>query len=67
MQNGTICNVVLDRGFGFVRTDGGEDCFFHVKDLVDMDFDATLQERRVKFEIVNGDRGPRAKAVQPVE
>jgi cold shock CspA family protein len=64
----TVCSVVFDKGFGFIRGTGGEgDLFFHCKDLIDLEFDATLNERRVKFDVVNTGRGLRAKNIQPAE
>lgn len=64
MYQGTICNVVQDRGFGFINLPGQPDVFFHANDLVDLAFDETLQERRVRFEIVQTEKGNRAKCVQ---
>ena len=29
MPNGTIKRLVRDRGFGFIRDDGGQEWFFH--------------------------------------
>lgn len=67
MHEGTIKNVVLEKGFGFVAERGGPDRFFHVNDLIDLEFDHRLIERRVKFDAVDAPKGPRAKCVQPAE
>jgi CspA family cold shock protein len=66
MENGTIANVRDDRGYGFLRSDG-VDYFFHRNDLVGLEFDQQLVERRVTFNIVESGRGPRAANIQPAE
>lgn len=64
---GTIKRVKIDSGFGFIaRGEGLEDVFFHVCDLApDLDWDETLTERHVRFEIVETAKGPRAANVRP--
>jgi CspA family cold shock protein len=57
-----------DRGFGFIRpSGGGDEVFFHATDLVGLDFDPLLYERRVRFDIVDSPKGPRAANVQAAE
>ena len=47
---------------------GGPDAFFHRTDLAEgLEFDATLIERRVQFEVTEGEKGPRATDVRPAE
>ena len=65
MYSGTICSVRSDRGFGFISSTGQPDVFFHVSDLVGLEFDDTLKERRVEFGIVDSPKGPRAANVRP--
>lgn len=66
MQTGTIVTVRDDKGYGFIRPIGqDDDVFFHASDLIDgLEFDATLQERRVEFETFDSGRGLRAKNVR---
>lgn len=64
MYEGIVCNIVSARGFGFIATTGQPDCFFHMHDLVGLDFDETLRERRVRYDIVTTSKGPRAANVQ---
>lgn len=65
---GTIRNVVLPRGFGFLRPDGEDkDIFFHCGALdSSLTWDETLTERRVKFGREQSPRGERATNVRPV-
>jgi cold shock CspA family protein len=51
-------------GFGFISAPGQPDVFFHASDLMDLAFDETLQERRVRFQIVTIEKGSRAKCIQ---
>jgi cold shock CspA family protein len=67
MENGTVCNLQLERGFGFIRTALTNDVFFHCKSLNDLDFDETLLERRVSFEMTSTQLGPRAVDVRAAE
>jgi cold shock CspA family protein len=68
MHSGTVVCVHEDRGFFFIHEQTGQpDIFGHAKDLVGMPFDGTLYERRVKFDVIETDKGPRAKNIQAEE
>lgn len=64
---GVIVKVVVDRGFGFVeRDEGGGDIFFHVRCLSpQLTFDATLQEQRVSFNVIEREKGKMATDIRP--
>lgn len=50
---GTVKSLILGKGFGFVRRGNGlEDLFFHVRDLVNLEWDERLQELPVSFDVV---------------
>lgn len=65
MYEGVITNLTLDRGFGFIEANGRRDIFFHCKDLVDMEWTEQLTEQRVRFDISQTPKGPRAANVRP--
>jgi CspA family cold shock protein len=66
-MTGTVRKVVVDRGFGFIRAEDGRDLFFHIKQTdPGLPFDDTLQERRVQFETVASEKGPKAINVRAV-
>ena len=65
MKTGIVKNIVLDRGFGFIGSPGQRDIFFHCSQLVALDFDEQLLERRVSFEVATTEKGPRAINVRP--
>ena len=68
-MKGTVKAVVIDRGFGFITpSDGSDDVFFHVNDLdPGLDWDDTLIERRVTFDMASSVKGPRAANVRPMD
>jgi CspA family cold shock protein len=62
MQTGKIARI-MDKGFGFISSEGSEkDLFFHMND-VDGDFDSLREGDVVSFEIVDGPKGPAAANV----
>jgi cold shock CspA family protein len=63
MQEGYIDRLMLGRGFGFIRAIGHPDIFFNIAELVDLEWDETLLERRVRFYMVSTERGLKAQQV----
>jgi CspA family cold shock protein len=66
-MQGTICAIKTTGGFGFIARPDGEDIFFHASDLINLVFEERLLEQRVQFEIVDTERGPRARNVRPAD
>lgn len=55
-------------GFGFIaHPDVRDGVFFHARDLVSLAFDDRIVGQRVTYELVDGDRGPRASNVRPAD
>ena len=63
MSTGTIKRLVRDRGFGFIRDDGGQEWFFH-RSSVQGDFDQLNEGQRVQFDEEPSAKGPRAGNVR---
>ncbi|RJP75102.1 MAG: cold-shock protein [Candidatus Zixiibacteriota bacterium] len=66
MSQGTVKWFNTRKGYGFINVDGSsEDVFVHAKEVRGGDFRAELvQDQRVEFEIINGQKGPMAKNVR---
>ena len=68
MYVGSVKAVKLDGGYFFVKLPGSPDVWCHSMDLKgDIDFDETLLERRVEFELTHSHKGPRGLNVRPAK
>ena len=67
MPKGTIARV-MDRGFGFIKTEEGSDIFFHSNDLEGVEFNSLQSGQEVEYEKGEGREGrPAAVKVRLVE
>jgi CspA family cold shock protein len=65
-MTGTI-KTLTDKGFGFIAREGeAKDLFFHSNDLSGVSFDELKTGDTVKFEVVDGQKGPAAKNITRV-
>jgi len=63
-MEGTIKNLITDKGFGFITVDGEEkDLFFHSNELKDGTFEELKVGDRVSFEKADSPKGPNATNV----
>ena len=62
MPSGTIRRL-MDRGFGFIKTEREEDLFFHRNELQGVDFNSLREGQEVEFEVGRG-RDGRSQAVR---
>ena len=60
VANGTIKRLVRDRGFGFIRDDGGQEWFFHRSSVKSGAFEQLNEGQRVSFDEEPSAKGPRA-------
>jgi CspA family cold shock protein len=60
VANGTIKRLVRDRGFGFIRDDGGQEWFFHRSSVKAGTFEQLNEGQRVSFDEEPSAKGPRA-------
>lgn len=60
VANGTIKRLVRDRGFGFIRDDGGQEWFFHRSSVTSGAFEELNEGQRVSFDEEPSAKGPRA-------
>lgn len=52
------------KGYGFIQQDGGPDIFVHYSAIRVDGFKTLAEGDKVSFEVVDGDRGPKAANVQ---
>jgi len=66
MATGTVKKVVAERGFGFITGDDDErDYFFHRSAVAaSLDFDRIAGGEKVRFEIEQDPKGPRARNIE---
>ncbi|MFC2018157.1 cold-shock protein [Chloroflexota bacterium] len=62
MPTGTIRRL-MDRGYGFIKTEEGEDLFFHRNELQSVDYNSLIEGQGVEFEVGRG-RDGRSQAVR---
>jgi CspA family cold shock protein len=67
MQNGTIARLLIDKGFGFIRDEGGTEHFFHRSSVRGAVFELLREGQRVEFTVEESPKGPRAGEVRLVE
>ena len=51
MPKGTIRKLITDRGFGFIKTERGEDLFFHRNELRGVDYNSLREGQQVEFKV----------------
>ncbi len=62
-MRGQIVRLVRDRGFGFIRSEVGQDVFFHRSELQDASFDTLQGDEQVEYEMGRDERSGRERAV----
>ena len=55
------------KGYGFIETDDGGDIFVHFSAIVGEGYRNLNEEDRVEFDVVEGDKGPRAENVKIIQ
>jgi CspA family cold shock protein len=64
MVRGSIKKVIPGRGFGFIRSEGGRDIFFHRSAVQGRAFGRLREGTPVEFNVEDTRKGPRATAVR---
>ena len=63
MIEGTVKWFNDEKGFGFIAQDGGKDVFVHHTAIQAQGFKSLEEDARVRFDIVDGPKGPAAANV----
>lgn len=53
-----------EKGFGFIEKEDGGDVFVHFSAIQGEGYKSLEENERVKFDVVQGDRGPQAANVE---
>ena len=64
MPSGKVKWFNDSKGFGFIERDDGDDVFVHHNDIVGEGYKSLSEGEAVTFEVVQGEKGPRAQNVQ---
>lgn len=62
-MTGKIVRLVRDRGFGFIRAEGGQEVFFHHTSVQDGVFDAMSEGGSVEFDMGRDSNSNRERAI----
>ena len=67
MPSGTFARLLIDKGFGFIRDEGGVEHFFHRSSVRGAVFELLREGQRVDFTVEESPKGPRAGEVRLIE
>jgi cold shock protein len=67
MTVGTVKWFNADKGFGFIAPESGEDVFVHFSAIQSAGYRSLDEGQAVEFDITQGQRGPQAANVRPLE
>jgi len=65
-MEGTVVKWVNKKGYGFIEVEGQKDIFVHYSDVKKDGFVSLRIGQKVKFDLEETDKGPRAKNVEPL-
>ncbi|MEZ5729898.1 MAG: cold-shock protein [Burkholderiaceae bacterium] len=64
-ETGTVKWFNDGKGFGFITPDsGGKDLFAHFKEIEGEGFKTLVENQRVSYEVVQGQKGPQAARIR---
>ena len=66
MAEGVVKWFNVEKGYGFITQDGGQDLFVHFSSIDMPGFKTLAEGERVSFEVEETERGPQAKKVNKV-
>ena len=65
-QQGTVKWFNGSKGYGFIARDNGDDVFVHFKAIIGDGYRNLEEGQRVEFTVVQGQKGPQAQDVIPI-
>ena len=67
MPQGTVKWFNDSKGFGFIQSDDGGDVFVHQTEIQTEGYRSLAEGARVEFEVMQGEKGPKAAKVRLAE
>jgi cold shock protein len=67
MTVGTVKWFNAEKGFGFIAPESGEDVFVHFSAIQSAGYRSLDEGQAVEFDITQGQKGPQAANVRPLE
>jgi CspA family cold shock protein len=67
VATGTVKWFNAEKGYGFIKQDGGNDVFVHFSAIQGTGYRSLNENERVEFDITNGPKGPNAANVRRVQ
>jgi CspA family cold shock protein len=67
MTVGTVKWFNAEKGFGFIAPESGEDVFVHFSAIQSTGYRSLDEGQPVEFDITQGQKGPQAANVRPIE
>jgi CspA family cold shock protein len=67
MSSGTVKWFNETKGYGFIRSDEGQDVFVHQSEIQAEGFRSLKEGQKVEFELTEGQKGPKATNVRALE
>ncbi|HEY4687334.1 MAG TPA: cold-shock protein [Candidatus Subteraquimicrobiales bacterium] len=66
MAEGVVKWFNAEKGFGFITREDGDDVFVHFSAIEGEGYKSLDEGQKVEFEVVKGDRGPKAENVKKI-
>ena len=66
MSEGTVKWFNSRKGYGFIATTDGNDVFVHYSSISSDGYKTLVEGDAVSFDVVQGEKGPRAENVAPI-
>jgi len=66
-EKGIVKWFSTDKGYGFIRRDGGDEIFVHHTDIEVDGYAALKNGETVEFDVFESDRGPKARNLVPLD
>jgi len=67
MPTGTIARLLIDKGFGFIRDEGGIEHFFHRSAVRGAVFELLRENQQMEFSSEDSTKGPHTGDVRLIE